>query len=59
MFIYRAINNSEAYNPGIGLLLNFGSRRLECHRFTNKRYNPKIVLHPKPSHSFRNLSSDL
>ena len=30
----------------IGLLINFGSKRVEFHRFTNKKYNPTIILHP-------------
>ena len=35
----QAINYLEAYNLEIGLLINFGSKRLEFHRFTNKKYN--------------------
>jgi GxxExxY protein len=46
----QAINYLEAYNLEIGLLLNFGSKRLEFHRFTNKKYNPNILHHPNPSH---------
>ncbi|MGZ3952012.1 MAG: GxxExxY protein [Flavisolibacter sp.] len=46
----QAINYLEAYNLEIGLLLNFGSKRLEFHRFTNKKYNPTILHHPNPSH---------
>jgi len=41
----QAINYLEAYNLEIGLLINFGSKRLEFHRFTNKKYNPSII-HP-------------
>jgi len=44
--IAQAINYLEAYNLEIGLLLDFGSRRLEFHRFTNKKYNPTIIAHP-------------
>lgn len=43
--IAQAINYLEAYNLEIGLLLNFGSKRVEFHRFTNKKYNPTIIHH--------------
>ena len=39
----------KAYNLEIGLLINFGSKRLEFHRFTNKKYNPTLLHHPDPS----------
>src|SRR5688500_15479720 len=42
----QAMNYLEAYNLEVGLLINFGSKRLEFHRFTNKKYNPTIILHP-------------
>ncbi len=42
----QAMNYLEAYNLEIGLLLNFGSKRLEYHRFTNKKYSPSIIPHP-------------
>ena len=42
----QAINYLEAYNLEIGLLINFGSKRLELHRFTNKKYNPLLFHHP-------------
>ena len=42
----QAINYLEAYNLEIGLLINFGSKRLEFHRFTNKKFNPAIIHHP-------------
>jgi GxxExxY protein len=45
----QAINYLEEYNLKIGLLINFGSKRLEFHRFTNKKYNPLLFHHPKPS----------
>jgi GxxExxY protein len=38
----QAINYLEAYNLEIGLLINFGSKRLEFHRFTNKKYNAAL-----------------
>src|SRR4029078_10911394 len=47
----QAINYLEAYNLEIGLLINFGSKRLEFHRFTNKKYNPNIIQHPIKSQS--------
>ena len=47
----QAINYLEAYNLEIGLLINFGSKRLEFHRFTNKKYNPNIIQHPVKSQS--------
>ena len=49
--IAQAINYLEAYNLEIGLLINFGSKRLEFHRFTNKKYNPNIIQHPIKSQS--------
>jgi len=42
----QAMNYLETYNLEIGLLINFGSKRLEFHRFTNKKYNPDIIHHP-------------
>ena len=47
----QAMNYLEAYNLEIGLLINFGSKRLEFHRLTNKKYNPAIVQHPIKSNS--------
>jgi GxxExxY protein len=41
----QAINYLEAYNLEIGLLINFGSKRLEFHRFTNKKYNENLTMH--------------
>ena len=56
--IAQAINYLEAYNLEIGFLLNFGSKRLEFHRFTNKKFNPQIIQHPTtPIHPI-NPSSD-
>jgi GxxExxY protein len=34
----QAINYLEAYNMKIGMLINFGSKSLEYHRLTNKKY---------------------
>ena len=42
----QAMNYLEAYNLEIGLLLNFGSKRLEFHRFTNKKHDPAVISHP-------------
>ena len=36
----QAMNYLEAYNSEIGLLINFGAKSLEFHRFTNKKYRP-------------------
>jgi GxxExxY protein len=52
--IAQAMNYLEAYNLEIGLLINFGSKRLQFHRLTNKKYNPLTIQHPiksKSSHS--------
>jgi GxxExxY protein len=49
--IAQAMNYLEAYNLEIGLLINFGSKRLEFHRLTNKKYNPTLIQHPTKSHS--------
>ena len=54
----QAINYLEAYNLEIGLLINFGSKRLEFHRFTNKKYNPNIIQHPTIPINPINPSSD-
>jgi GxxExxY protein len=43
--IAQAMNYFEAYNLEIGLLINFGSKRLEFHRLTNKKFNPVIIQH--------------
>ena len=43
--IAKAINYLEAFNLEIGLLINFGSKSLEFHRFTNKKYNPLLYQH--------------
>ena len=45
----QAMNYLEAYNLEVGLLINFVSRRLEFHRFPNKKYNPGILHHPNLS----------
>ena len=36
----QAINYLEAYNLEIGLLINFGSTKLEFHRLENKKFKP-------------------
>ncbi|MFN2457353.1 MAG: GxxExxY protein [Chitinophagaceae bacterium] len=54
----QAINYLEAYNLEVGLLLNFGSKRLEFHRSTNKKFEQNVINHPlNPSH-LKNPSSD-
>ena len=56
--IAQAINYLEAYNLEIGLLINFGSKRLEFNRFTNKKYKQQTIQHPTtPIHPI-NPSSD-
>ncbi|MGC4034839.1 MAG: GxxExxY protein [Chitinophagaceae bacterium] len=45
----QAMNYLEAYNLEIGLLINFGSKRMEVHRFTSKKYNPSLVIHSQLS----------
>ena len=47
------MNYLGSYNLEIGLLINFGSKRLEFHRFTNKKYNPTII---SSSQSIPNIS---
>mgnify|MGYP001600549376 CR=1 FL=1 len=54
----QAMNYLEAYNLEIGLLVNFGSKRLEFHRLTNKKYNPAIFHHPNNPMNQINPSSD-
>ncbi|MEO6456151.1 MAG: hypothetical protein ABIN97_18870, partial [Ginsengibacter sp.] len=42
----------------IGLLINFGSKKLEFNRFTNKKFNPQVFQHTTtPKHPI-NPSSD-
>ncbi|MBE0654482.1 MAG: GxxExxY protein [Bacteroidales bacterium] len=36
----QAINYLEAYNPEVGLLLNFGSKSLEYRKLYNSRFHP-------------------
>ena len=47
----QSINYLEAYNLEIGLLINFGNKKLEFNRLTNKKYNPAIVHHPIKSNN--------
>jgi GxxExxY protein len=54
----QAINYLEAYNLEIGLLINFGSKRLEFHRFTNKKFSSQIIQHPTTPIHPKNPSSD-
>jgi len=36
----QAMNYLEAYNLEIGLLINFGAKRMEFHRFKNLKFKP-------------------
>lgn len=47
----QAMNYLEAYNLEIGLLINFGSKRMEFHRFSNKKYNSSLVKSSNSSHN--------
>ena len=53
----QAMNYLEAYNLEIGLLINFGSRRMEFHRFTNKKYNDKLMQHTISNQSDKSYKS--
>jgi GxxExxY protein len=50
----QAINYLEAYNLEVGLLINFGSKRMEFHRFSNKKFNPYLIHHPINSQKSHN-----
>src|SRR3954454_16103570 len=50
----QAMNYLEAYNLEIGVLINFGSKRMEFHRFSNKKYNPKNSSPSNSSHNSQN-----
>ena len=56
--IAQAINYLEAYYLEIGLLINFGSKRLEFHRFTNKKFKPSVIPHPLIPNNPINPGSD-
>ncbi len=47
--IAQAMNYLEAYNLEVGLFINFGDRRMEFHRFTNKKYKPETIQHSQNS----------
>jgi GxxExxY protein len=55
----QAINYLEVYNLEIGLLINFGSKRLEFHRFTNKKFKPGVTPHPTYSNKSYNPGSEI
>ena len=55
--IAQAINYLEAYNLEVGLLINFGAKKLEFNRFTNKKYNPQIIQHHTTTIHLKNLTS--
>lgn len=54
----QAMNYLEAYNLEVGLLINFGSKRMEFHRLANKKYNPSIFHHPNHPANPKNPGSD-
>ena len=56
--ISQAMNYLEVYNLEIGMLINFGSKRLEYHRFTNKKYDPSVVRDPIHPTNLINPSAD-
>lgn len=41
VYLAQAINYLEAYNLEVGLLINFGEKKLKFHRLQNKKYNQK------------------
>jgi GxxExxY protein len=47
----QAMNYIEAYNLEVGLLINFGSKRMEFHRFTNKKVNSNLNYPSNSSHN--------
>jgi len=51
--IAQAMNYLEAYHLEIGLLINFGSKRLQFHRLTNKKFNPLLNQHSRKSNLFQ------
>ncbi|MEP6596854.1 MAG: GxxExxY protein [Ginsengibacter sp.] len=55
--IAQAINYLEAYNLEVGLLLNFGAKKLDFNRLTNKKYNPQIIQHSTTTIYSENHSS--
>lgn len=40
----QALNYLEAYNMEIGLLINFGARKLEFKRLRNLKFKPELTL---------------
>lgn len=58
VYFAQAMNYLEAYNLEVGLLINFGSKRMEFHRFANKKYNPSVFMHPNHPTNPKNPSSD-
>lgn len=47
----QAMNYLEAYNLEIGLLINFGSKRMEFNQFSNKKFNSNLVKSSNSSHN--------
>jgi len=53
----QAMNYLEAYNLEIGLLINFGSKRLEFHRFSNKKFKSNPINHSSSNSSHNSQKS--
>ncbi|MCW3119757.1 MAG: hypothetical protein JWM28_3839 [Chitinophagaceae bacterium] len=51
-------NYPEVYTLEAGMLIKFGSKRVEYHHFTNTKYDPSVVHQPFPSIHLINPSSD-
>ncbi len=55
----QAINYLEAYDLEVGLLVNFGARRLEVKRVANKKFNQKKSGQPPHTPKSKNRSPEI